>query len=102
MLKLNKEKDKIIVLFARICATLQATCDNLHYLKVEKTQKNHKKESLAARLKLHTLPHQKRFFQDNNFGAAIGYSDYVSAVILLEDAVESVEFLRVERPQTVA
>ena len=34
----------------------------------------------------------KKFYEDHKFGAIIGYSDYISAVILLEDAVEKVEF----------
>lgn len=39
------------------------------------------------------LPSHKNFFRDHKFGAVIGYSDYISPVIILEDSVENVEFL---------
>ena len=60
---------------------------------------NSRNESLADRLKSGgqlPLPHHKRFYSDNKFGAAIGYSDYVSPVILLEDSVNRVEFMRLD------
>lgn len=43
------------------------------------------------------FPTHKKFLEDHKFGAAIGYSDYVSPVILLEDSVESVEFSEILR-----
>ena len=57
---------------------------------------NEKKESLTQRLKVGfymPFPYHKKFYEDHSFGAAIGYSDYISAVILLENAIESVVFL---------
>jgi hypothetical protein len=38
------------------------------------------------------MPNHRKFYEQNKFGAAIGYSDYVSAVILLEESVLSAEF----------
>ena len=50
-------------------------------------------ESLEQRMKLSYLPSHKKFFKDHKFGATIGYSDYISPVVLLEDSVADVEFL---------
>jgi enolase len=53
-------------------------------------------DSLSLRIKrifTEELPHHKKFFEEKKFGAAIGYSDYASLVILLEDCIKSVEFL---------
>jgi hypothetical protein len=38
-------------------------------------------------------PGNKGFYKKNKFGAVIGYRNYVSPVIVLEDSVKSVEFL---------
>jgi len=57
-----------------------------------KDLRNHRGESLEERMKFHGYPFHKKFFEDNNFGAIIGYSDYISAVIVLEDAIQEVEF----------
>lgn len=49
--------------------------------------------SLERRLKNHDLPHHKKFFEEYKFGAAIGYSDYISVVVLLPKAVQRIQFL---------
>lgn len=42
------------------------------------------------------FPNHKQFYEENNYAAALGYSDYISPVILLEDAVKQVEFEKFE------
>lgn len=51
-------------------------------------------ESLEQRLKIFRplVPTHKKFYEDHKFAAIIGYSDYDSLVILLEDSIEKVEF----------
>lgn len=56
-------------------------------------QKNEAGKSLRSRLEFLQMPGNKNFFLQEKFGAIIGYSDYVAPVILLEDSVQSVEFL---------
>lgn len=38
-------------------------------------------------------PYHLEFFKEYNFGAVIGYNDYISLVIIQEDVIENVEFL---------
>lgn len=60
---------------------------------------NEQGDSLEERMKRGfylPFPHHKKFYEDHKFGAAIGYSDYIAAVVMLEDAVERVEFLDVK------
>lgn len=40
-----------------------------------------------------SFPSHKKFFEDHKFGAVIGYSDYISPVIILEDSIKNVEFM---------
>jgi len=54
--------------------------------------KNDEGKTLEERLRLHRYPSHKDFYENNSFSAIIGYSDYVSPVIMLEHAIESVEF----------
>lgn len=49
-------------------------------------------ESLRDRMELHGYPPFKKFFEDNHFGALIGYSDYIATVIILEESIDRVEF----------
>lgn len=51
-----------------------------------------KGQSLEEKMNLHGLPSHKGFFEDNDFGASIGYSDYISVVIVLEDSIQMVKF----------
>lgn len=58
-----------------------------------KTLRNNQGLSLGERMESHEYPSHKGFYIDNKFGALIGYSDYISPVIVLEDAIEKIEFL---------
>lgn len=49
--------------------------------------------SLEERMKRLSFPYHKNFYQQNKFGAVIGYSDYISVVITLPESVEKVEFI---------
>lgn len=49
-------------------------------------------QSLKNKTRLHRFPSHKGFFEDNNFGALIGYYDYISVVIVLEGSIQEVEF----------
>lgn len=49
--------------------------------------------NFARKMELSQYPSHKSFYEDNNIGAVIGYSDYMSPVIILEEAIEKVEFL---------
>lgn len=49
--------------------------------------------SLEERMKSQGFPDHKAFYKEHNFGATIGYSDYISAVVVLPEAVEKVVFL---------
>jgi len=49
---------------------------------------------LEKRMRRFGFPSHKRFFEENNFGVLIGYSDYISGVIVLEKSIEKVEFLK--------
>jgi hypothetical protein len=60
------------------------------------TKFNDRGASLAKRMKELGCPDSKQFYRDNNFGAVIGYHDYVSPVIVMEDAVENLEFTQSE------
>lgn len=53
---------------------------------------NSKKESLEERLRINEYPYHKKFFEDNNFGAIVGYSDYIAVVIVLEESIKEAEF----------
>ncbi len=57
--------------------------------------KNEQGKSLEKRMKNMRCPAHKCFYEDKKFGAVIGYLDYLSPVIVLEDAVERVEFLTI-------
>lgn len=39
------------------------------------------------------FPHHKRFYEEYAFGAALGYSDYITPVIVLEDSVADIDFI---------
>ena len=57
---------------------------------------NERRQSLKQRMEndlCSPLPSHKKFFEDHKFGVVMGYSDYVSPIITLEDSVENVEFL---------
>lgn len=58
--------------------------------------RNHHGESLAEKMKLYGYPSSKNFFKEHNFGAIIGYSDYLSVVIVLEESIQKLEFLVIE------
>ncbi|GAF82836.1 unnamed protein product [marine sediment metagenome] len=58
-----------------------------------KILKNDRRESLEERMKAYKCPTHKSFYEDNKFGAIVGYSDYISPVIVLEEAIERIEFL---------
>lgn len=58
-----------------------------------KNLRNFRGESLEKRMEFHGYPSFKKFFEDNHFGALIGYSDYLAVVIILEDSIQEVEFL---------
>ena len=58
--------------------------------------RNFRGESLKERMEFHGYPPFKKFFEDNHFGALIGYSDYLAVVIILEDSIQEVEFLTLE------
>ena len=60
-----------------------------------KNLRNARGVSLEKRMKSDEYPSHKGFYEDNRFGALIGYSDYISPVIVLEDAVETIEFLEI-------
>ena len=55
--------------------------------------KNNREVSLEERMRFHGYPSHKSFYEDNKFGALVGYSDYISPVIILEDAIGEIEFL---------
>jgi len=57
--------------------------------------KNSKEQTLERKLKLHRLPSHKKFFEENDFGAILVESDYLSCVVFLEDSVERVEFFEI-------
>lgn len=57
-----------------------------------KNIRNFRGESLEEIMKLYNYPYFKRFFEDNCFGALVGYSDYVAVVIVLEGSIQEVEF----------
>lgn len=48
--------------------------------------------SLEERMRTQGLPHQRQFYTENRFGAVIGYSDYISVIIILPESVKRVEF----------
>ena len=52
--------------------------------------------SLEKRLGQHHLPSHKGFYEENKFGAVAGYSDYMSLVIMLPEAVKNVTFFDIE------
>lgn len=54
---------------------------------------NERSLSLKERMEQFSLPSHKKFYEQHRFGAVIGYSDYTSPVIVLEDSVAKVEFL---------
>ncbi|HLC90191.1 MAG TPA: hypothetical protein VJI15_00320 [Candidatus Nanoarchaeia archaeon] len=60
--------------------------------------KNTKGINLEQRMKeggfYHPFPHHKRFYEEHSFGAALGYSDYISPVVILEDSVADVQFIK--------
>jgi len=58
-----------------------------------KNLRNNRGVSLEERMKSNEYPSHKGFYEDNKFGALIGYSDYISPVIVLTDAIEKIEFL---------
>ena len=47
-------------------------------------------------MRFHGYPPFKKFFEDHNLGALIGYSDYMAVVIVLEDSIQEVEFLTIK------
>lgn len=49
--------------------------------------------NFARKMELHQYPSHKSFYEENKIGAVIGYSDFISPVIILEEAVDKVEFL---------
>lgn len=56
-------------------------------------------ETLKERLEsglYRPFPSHKKFYEENDYGAAIGYSDYISPVILLEESISDVKFQRFE------
>ena len=55
--------------------------------------KNQEGRSLKERMMLHQYPYHKKFFEEHNFGAFIGYSDYICVVIVLEDSIQDIKFL---------
>lgn len=57
---------------------------------------NYRGASLEGRMKLHGYPPFKKFFEDYNFGALIGYSDYMAVVIVLENSIQEVELLTIK------
>ncbi|MFH1473515.1 MAG: hypothetical protein ABIE55_01340 [Candidatus Aenigmatarchaeota archaeon] len=59
-----------------------------------KNSENIHGNSMEKRMKGNKYPSHKCFYEDNSIGAIIGYHDYISPVIVLEDSVEKVEFLR--------
>ncbi len=54
--------------------------------------KNSRGEFLEEKMKHFGFPSHKRFFEENNFGAILALSDYISCVIFLESSIERVEF----------
>jgi len=58
-----------------------------------KSAKNERGRTLESRLISLRLPSSKNFCIAHNFGAAIGESDYISVVILLENSISNVEFI---------
>lgn len=58
-----------------------------------KSAQNERGRSLENRLIDSGLPSSKNFYVANNFGAVVGYSDYISVVILLENSISNVEFI---------
>lgn len=61
-----------------------------------KKLKNCRGESLEDKMKLHGFPSHKRFFEDNDFGAVLGYSDYISPIIVLEKSIKKIEFFHLK------
>jgi hypothetical protein len=61
-----------------------------------KTLRNKQGENLEERMKSHCYPSHKDFYEDNNFGAVVGYSDYISPVIMLGHAVKDLEFFEIK------
>ena len=62
-----------------------------------KLLRNDKGDSLEKRMKSGGYPHSKGFYEENRFGSVIGYSDYISPVIVLGSAVSKVEFFKIHR-----
>ncbi len=56
---------------------------------------NTKGQTMGKRMEFNGYPSHKEFFKENKFGAVVGYSDYISPVIVLEDSIENVEFIEV-------
>jgi hypothetical protein len=58
--------------------------------------RNDSKDSLEKRMKSYGYPHLKGFYEENKFGAVIGYSDYISPVIVLGSSISKVEFFKIK------
>jgi len=58
-----------------------------------KSAKNERGRSLESRLINWELPSSKNFYVAHNFGAVVGYANYISVVILLENSISNVEFI---------
>jgi hypothetical protein len=61
-----------------------------------KTLRNENGDTLEERMKIHGYPSHKDFYEDNSFSAVVGYSDYISPVIVLGNAINKIEFLEEE------
>jgi len=55
-------------------------------------KRNSHGSSLAERMQFFDLPHHRDFYKENQLAAVIGYSDYISLVIVDEEAIGKVEF----------
>lgn len=58
--------------------------------------RNEQGKPLEERMKFHGYPSHKDFYEDNRFGAVVGYSDYISPVIVLGHTIKELEFIEVK------
>jgi hypothetical protein len=59
--------------------------------------KNEKGASLERRMQIFRAPSHRKFFEQNKYGAFVGYSDYICIVGILPEAIEKVEFIQYQK-----
>ena len=56
---------------------------------------------LSERIRMCGSPTHKLFYEEQKLGAIIGYFDYASVVIVLEDAIANIEFSEIADPREI-